>query len=214
MILHKLEYLRKKTILLASQSPRRREILRLLGLEPVVVPSGFDEESLDKGVFVTPAAYAEENSRRKAFAVLEKLKDRNALKVETEPLKPDFIVSSDTIVVLDGHILEKPTDEGDAFRMLQLLSGRKHLVISAVTVLNAINLESRTFHMETEVEFAELMPEETWAYIRTGEPMDKSGAYGIQGYGGALVRRIEGDFFCVMGLPMHEFCKVLSEMLD
>jgi septum formation protein len=188
-----------------------------MGLEPVVVPSGFDEESLDKQRFPTPADYARENSRCKTFHVWRRFSHESSSETAHQQHKqivPDFIIGSDTIVVLEDRILEKPRDEGEAYEMLQLLSGRRHRVITAVTVVNAQSEESRTFHVETDVEFAQLAPEEIWAYIRTGEPMDKAGAYGIQGYGGALVKRIEGDFFCVMGFPMHTFAKVLAEMLD
>ncbi|KAF6002698.1 hypothetical protein F1559_001936 [Cyanidiococcus yangmingshanensis] len=185
-----------------------------MGLDPVVVPSGFDEESVEKQRFPTAADYACENSRCKAFEVWRRFSPENSLKIDDQQLRPDFIVGSDTIVVLDGRILEKPRDEGDAFEMLQLLSGRRHRVITAVTIVRAQSRESRTFHVETDVELAQLTPEEIWAYIRTGEPMDKAGAYGVQGYGGALVKRIEGDFFCVMGFPMHAFAEVLSDMVD
>ncbi|KAK4538215.1 hypothetical protein CDCA_CDCA16G4240 [Cyanidium caldarium] len=178
-----------------------------MGLEPLVIPSHFDESLLDAGAFASPAAYAQESARCKAMDVAQRMQR------DARPF--DYVVGSDTVVVLEGgRVLEKPADEGAAFEMLSLLSGATHTVVTGVAVYVSGSGELRTFYEETRVRFAELSKEEIWAYIRTGEPMDKAGAYGIQGLGGMLVQRLEGDFFCVMGFPMHRFAAIVAEMID
>lgn len=220
MIIHRLDYFREKTIVLASQSPRRLEILKLLGLNPIVIPSAFDETLLDKTQFASPAAYVCKNAHCKVMNVVDILRER-LLSVDDEEFGldggrvVDFIIGSDTVVVLTtGRILEKPRDEGDAFEMLSELSGKVHEVVTGVVIYDVKAQECRSFHESTRVQFADLSKEEIWAYIRTGEPMDKAGAYGIQGIGGALVKELHGDYFCVMGFPMHAFAAHLSEMTD
>ena len=120
-----------------------------------------------------------------------------------------MIVSADTIVVIDGKILGKPKDEADAARMLRMLSGRTHTVYTGLTVF--ANGESSTQVVGTEVTFRDLTDAEIAAYIKTGEPMDKAGSYGIQGYGSMFVSHLNGDYFCVMGLPVCTLSRMLSE---
>lgn len=200
MIMEHLPRLQSKNIILASQSPRRREILTLMGLPFSAVPSGF-EENLDKSSFKAPRDYVMANAHGKAADVA------------ASHAGADLVIGSDTVVVLDEKILEKPTSEGEAFRMLKELSGRQHTVATGVSVI-AKGGATTTFAEETTVWFAELTDDMIGAYVKTGEPMDKAGAYGIQGRGGVLVRRIEGCYFAVMGLPMHALARAIGELCN
>lgn len=135
----------------------------------------------------------------------ERLAQSKALEVEGE-----LVLGADTIVVMGKDVLEKPADVDDAFRMLTRLSGRTHEVVTSVALVHRGVARVRTD--VTKVKFRALTPEEISAYIATGEPMDKAGAYGIQGYGAALVERVEGDFFSVMGLPVRLVLELLAEI--
>lgn len=201
MIIDRLPLLRAKEIILGSQSPRRKEILTLMGLSFETRPSNFDE-NLSKSEFPTPSSYATATATGKALDVYRSL-----------PKKPDLIIGSDTVVVLDGQILEKPKSEGEAIRMLQMMSGRDHKVVTAVTLVTKLG-DVRTFHEETLVWFAPLSDEAISAYVQTKEPMDKAGAYGIQGMGGTFVTKIQGCYFCVMGLPMHALAREINKLMD
>ena len=181
-----------KTIL-ASASPRRKELLTLAGIEYEVVVSQC-EEILPDGI--TPDKAVEELARQKAEDVF----NRN----------PDcMIIAADTVVALGNTILGKPKDEDDAFAMLSSLSGRRHTVFTGV----CIKSEDKTdiFHVATEVEFYDLSEKEIKDYIATKEPMDKAGAYGIQGKGFVLVKGIHGDYFNVVGLPLAETVRHLNK---
>jgi septum formation protein len=179
-------------VVLASASPRRRELLSLIGLDHDVRPSDVDE-SLVPGE--TPRAYAERLAREKAMAVAT----------------PEAItIGCDTIVVVDGDVLGKPRDTADATRMLRLLSGRSHLVMTAVAVAHAGQVASDV--VSVDVTFRPLHDSEIADYIRTVEPMDKAGAYGIQGYGATIVDRVDGDYFAVMGLPLNRLIRLLESI--
>lgn len=178
-------------LVLASASPRRSELLRSVGLEFEVIPADIDESVLPGEI---PTAYVARLSAEKAAAV--------ARRVGSDVI----VVAADTTVDIDGLILEKPVDAGDARRMLGLLSGRTHLVHTAVTVL-----PGSTVVVETAVEFVELTPETMDWYVATGEPFDKAGGYAIQGAGGALVRRLDGSVTNVIGLPLAETLALISE---
>ncbi len=178
-------------LVLASASPRRSELLRSVGLEFEVIPADIDESVLPGE---SPTAYVARLSAEKAAAV--------AQRVGSDVI----VVAADTTVDIDGLILEKPLDAGDARRMLGLLSGRTHLVHTAVTVL-----PGSTVVVETAVEFVELTPETMDWYVATGEPFDKAGGYAIQGAGGALVRRLDGSVTNVIGLPLAETLALISE---
>jgi septum formation protein len=171
-------------LVLASQSPRRAELLQRLGLDFEIVPADIDESYVDHEM---PADHAERLAREKAFSVAQQ--------------RPDaLVVGSDTIVVLDADVLGKPRDEREAVRMLLRLSGREHQVFTGVAVANGTRLESDL--QRVVVRFRNLSERECEEYAATGEPLDKAGAYGIQGYGSALVEAIHGDYFAVMGLPV------------
>lgn len=181
-------------IILASGSPRRRQLLQLVGIDHDVIPSDIDE-SIRTGEL--PEQYAERLAREKAEHVAGR--------------KPESIViGADTIVVIDDQILGKPRDVEDAARMLRMLSGRSHTVMTAV----AASLNGRTVSgVEiVDVSFLPLDDERISNYIATREPMDKAGAYGIQGYGATIVRRIDGDYFAVMGLSLVTLVALMREL--
>ena len=183
-------------IILASQSPRRKEILSLLGVPFKILVSEADESFDD---CMPPYFIAESISLKKAAAVAKNVTE-DAL-----------VIGADTIVVSDGKILGKPTDEEDAFCMLSRLSGKWHEVISGVTVLHTKSAESKSFYVKTKVRFADLSDKEIRDYIATKEPADKAGAYGIQGIGAKFIEEIEGDYFNVVGLPLSKLYQVLKK---
>ena len=180
-------------IILASQSPRRKELMGQIGLKFKVISPNVDEHMEGNP---SHAQQVEELSLRKARAV-ERQADGEAL-----------IVAADTVVALEGTVLGKPEDEREAFAMLSALSGNRHYVYTGVTVLR--DGRAVTQHEVTTVTFRELEPDEISSYIATGEPMDKAGAYGIQGLGALLVSGIEGDYFNVMGLPVYRLGRILA----
>lgn len=180
-------------IILASASPRRRELLKYAVPEFEVVPADIDE-TLPEDVPAEKAA--------------EYLAVRKA--VHIAGLYPDCtVIGSDTVVIIDGVILGKPADDGDAARMLKMLSGRTHKVITGVCL--ACGEQRDSFSCVTDVTFYPLSDGEIRGYIATGEPADKAGAYGIQGFGSVLVQGINGDFFNVMGLPIATLKRRLDD---
>ena len=181
-------------VILASQSPRRRELLTLVGIAHEVRPADIDETYL---AGERPRAHAERLAREKALT----------LSVE----HPDALtVAADTIVVVDGLILGKPRDADDARRMLAMLSGRTHTVFTAVAVGRGHEVVSAV--EDVAVTFRPIDARTIDAYIATGEPMDKAGSYGIQGYGATIVERIDGDYFAVMGLPVVRLVRLLERV--
>lgn len=187
-------------IILASKSPRRREILENLGLAPEIVAVDTDESSTE----TDPCRLVELLARRKGEAVLERLK------AEGRDLTDTVILSSDTVVAIDGEILGKPKDAEDAAAMLRLLSGRAHRVISGVCLIGQNG--TGVAHEVTEVVF-DSMDEDTIArYIATGEPFDKAGAYAIQGLASPYIRGIRGCYFNVVGLPVHRLHCLYQEI--
>lgn len=185
-------------LVLASGSPRRRELLTEYGYDFTVRTGGFDESSVS---LEDPEAGVAELALGKAKAA------REALRADGVPTDGMLFLGSDTVVVKNGLVLGKPRDEADAFRMLRELSGQTHQVITGAALLSPDGEE--TFAVTTDVEFYELTDEEINRYIATGEPMDKAGAYGIQGLGGVLVRSIRGDYYTVVGLPLAEVVRRL-----
>ena len=179
-------------VVLASQSPRRRELLRLIGVPHEVRPADIDETYLPGE---QPRAHAERLAREKALRVTE---------------SGAVVIGSDTIVVVDGDVLGKPVDEADAARMLRRLSGRSHVVMTAVAVAWGGRIESAV--EEVEVTFHALSDAEVAAYISTREPMDKAGAYGIQGFGATIVARVDGDYFAVMGLALQLLVRLFRKL--
>jgi len=214
MLIQHVPLLCTKRIVLASASPRRSELLRGLGLKVEVLPSTFDE-NLDKSTFSNPGDYAKETATHKAIEVASRTFEAGFGK------RADLIIAADTVVELDTQILEKPCDKDDAYRMLSSLSGRKHKVYTGVALVLPASPDPalgkgplvRSFSEETEVEFAELEEEAILAYIASGEPMDKAGAYGIQGIGGSFVKCIHGCYFNIMGFPVHRFAVEVDRLI-
>ncbi|MCD7826997.1 MAG: Maf family protein [Clostridiales bacterium] len=178
-------------IILASGSPRRRELLTLAGIEFKVVKSD-TEEILPDGI--SPDEAVRLLAKEKALDVLKQYPD-------------EIILAADTVVAVDGKILVKPKDSEDAFSMLQMLSGRVHGVYTGVCIMSRDKTD--LFTEMTEVEFYPLTDSEIHEYVETGEPMDKAGAYGIQGKGSLLVKSIKGDYFNVVGLPLAKTVREL-----
>lgn len=179
----------REPLTLASSSPRRRQLLEMLGIPVRVVPSNIPET---RRPVETPVDYVERLAREKALGVHGRL-----------------VLGADTTVVMRDQILEKPADAADALRMLGMLQGRTHQVVTSVALVAREQVYQATD--VTNVTFRRMSGEQLEAYVATGEPMDKAGAYGIQGYGAALVDRIEGDFFSVMGLPVRLVLALLEE---
>ncbi len=177
-------------MILASKSPRRQELLKYI-TEDFSVKGADVDETLPENI--TPAD---------AVCYLSRVK---AQPFENEN---DVVIGADTVVAIDGKILGKPRDSADAKAMLTLLSGKTHSVYTGVTVIK--NKKYSTFFCETRVTFFKLTEKEIDAYIKTGEPLDKAGAYGIQGYGSLLVEKIDGDYYNVVGLPISKLNRLLS----
>ena len=189
-----MQSVRDLRVILASQSPRRRQLLELVGIEHEVRPADIDESLV---VGELPEQYAERLAREKAEVIA---------KHDEESL----VIGADTTVVIDDIILGKPIDVGDAARMLRMLSGRSHTVITAVAACHRGRTVSAV--EVVDVTFRALGDDEIRLYVATGEPMDKAGAYGIQGYGATIVRRIDGDYFAVMGLSLVRLVALFAEL--
>ncbi|MEG0289927.1 MAG: Maf family protein [Erysipelotrichaceae bacterium] len=185
-----------KRIILASESPRRRELMMMMDIPFTTKPSHCEEYFNDQ--IAIPAAI-EAIATQKANAVLSTFPD-------------EIIIGADTVVVIDGEVLGKPHEPEIAIEMLKRLSGRTHQVISAVSILSPLGNES--FHVETQVTFFPLSEEEIITYVNSKEPLDKAGAYGIQGKGAFLVERIDGDYYNVMGLPISTLYRKLTKYID
>jgi septum formation protein len=181
-------------MILASQSPRRRELLADAGFSFTSAPSPFDEAGVTAP---SPEELAGALARGKAGAVAA--------------TTPDVVIGSDTVVAIDGQVLGKPADDADARRMLRLLSGRTHTVFTGVSVWRD-GAEAAAFTERCAVTFWDLDDAQIDAYVACGEPHDKAGAYGIQGKGRLLVRGIEGDFYTVMGLPIARLVRELHTL--
>ena len=177
------------SLTLASSSPRRRQLLEMLGIAVRVVPPNIPEV---RRPLETPVDYVERLAREKALSV-----------------RGELVLGADTTVVIRDEVLEKPTDANDALRMLRKLQGRTHQVVTSVVLVVGDAIYQATD--VTNVAFRRMNEAYLQAYVATGEPMDKAGAYGIQGYGAALVEKIDGDFFSVMGLPIRLVLSLLEQ---
>lgn len=184
---------------LASASPRRKELLEVMGLKFDIVVSNADESSVSADVPV--GIYVQELALLKASATAKHLLKR----------KKAVVISADTVVTLDGEILGKPSNEEEAERMLSRLSGRAHEVYTGYCVMRVSDGKTVCSSVRTTVMFKNLSKETIRRYIASGEPMDKAGAYGIQGLGSMLVKGIDGDYFNVVGLPVAALCDTLEE---
>lgn len=186
----------QREIILASASPRRRELLGHLGLEFRVAPSDVDE---------TPLVQAMRDPERLVAALAE------AKAMPVARMHPGaLVIGADTIVVLDGEILGKPVDARQARAMLERLAGRTHRVYTGVAIVEGGSGRAEVGVESTAVTFGPMTPETIERYVRTGEPLDKAGAYGIQGLGATLVERVEGCYFNVVGLPLFRLARMLE----
>ncbi len=185
-----------KKFILGSSSPRRAELLRKAGINfEVVVPENINEEQ----VSADPVSHVLELSRKKAENVAKKVRG-------------SIILGADTIVVLDGEILGKPKDSDEAFKMLKKLSGMEHKVYTGISLVDKDKGRVLSGYQLTKVKFNQLRDKEIKDYIDTGEPLDKAGAYGIQGMGNFLVEKIEGDLDNVIGLPLRKLEELLIKI--
>jgi septum formation protein len=182
-------------LILASGSPRREVLLSQIGVEFDVEPSGA-AEAIPQGA--PPRELAEQLAIDKARLVASRRES-------------GLVIGADTVVVLDGRVLGKPADGTEAGDMLRALSGREHLVITGIAVVDAGSGRVRSDAVVTGVQFVPLSEEMIARYIATGEPMDKAGAYGIQGFGALLIERIDGCYFNVVGLPLRRLAELLGE---
>jgi septum formation protein len=185
-------------IILASNSPRRREILNQLNLKFEVVPSNFEESLMD----MEPCVLAEHFAYMKASDVFERLK--GSLSEDT------YVIGSDTIVYCNS-IMGKPSSDEDAYQMLKTLSNKEHQVISGLSVIKGSTGKAITMHESTKVWIRELEDREIMNYISSGEPMDKAGAYAIQGIGSLFVEKIQGCYFNVVGLPISKLFIIMKQ---
>ena len=182
-----------RRFVLASASPRRKEILENAGFTFEIIVSDTDENISED---FSPSETVEELAKRKAQSVLVENQDA-------------VVFGCDTVVAVDGKILGKPKDAEDAFNMIKMLSGKVHTVSTGVCICSSDKMS--VFSNTTEVEFYPLSDDTIRSYIATGEGKDKAGSYGIQGYGCVLVKEIKGDYFSVMGLPVSESARVLAD---
>jgi septum formation protein len=192
------ESLNLPTIVLASTSPRRAEILRTVGWPFETFAVNVDETP---GADEDAPGYVERLARAKAAAAAVYCASR-------------IVLGADTVVVVDDEILGKPRDEEDAREMLQRLSGRRHEVLTGVALVNAQLSQSVVAHEITEVKFASMSDDEIGWYVDTGEPMDKAGAYAIQGRGARFIEEIKGEYFNVVGLPVRLLYKLVQDLRD
>lgn len=183
-------------IILASASPRRSELLKLIDVPFTVIPSQADEPRFDNAG--SPGSYAAALARSKAAEVAARVSD-------------GLILGADTIVTLDGRVFGKPVDAADATLMLRALSGRTHSVITGVHLMDCMTGREASRIVETRVTFRHLSPEQIDWYVASGEPMDKAGAYAIQGLGAVIVTRLHGCYFNVVGLPVPTVAEMLAD---
>jgi septum formation protein len=182
-----------RKIILASKSPRRKALLEQIKLKFTVDVSDIDESKIP---YSTPNNLAKNLSKAKASAVSKKYKDA-------------IIIAADTLVVLGKEIIGKPRDKEDAIKMLRKLSGKTHTVITGFTIYDLQFEKKITKTVKSKVKFKKMTDEEIKSYVKTGEPMDKAGGYGIQDKSAIFIEKVEGDFFNVVGLPIFSLCKEL-----
>jgi septum formation protein len=189
-----LDNILKSEYVLASVSPRRKNLLRQLGLKFIAVDSKADEILLDN----EPLKSVRINAKRKSDAVADKFKGK-------------IIISADTVVVIDGKILNKPSDAKEAKKYLRMLSGRKHVVFTGINVVNNITGREKYNYQKTTVEFRKLSEEEIDYYVSNHSPLDKAGAYGIQDdFGCLFIKKITGDYYNVVGLPLVKLYETIG----
>jgi len=198
MVIDFLAQINEIDIVLASGSPRRKKLLEKIGIKFRVVSSTF-EENLSKNTTVQD--YVKSTAQGKAEEVWNRSQDR-----------PGLLISADTVISFNGQILEKPKDKADAKRILGMLSGKNHEVLTGVTLMRENSMKS--FVVCTKVQFSDLSESAIEAYVESEEPMDKAGGYGIQGKGSQFVSELHGCYYNVMGFPLNRFCRELTDFLE
>jgi septum formation protein len=210
-------------VILASASPRRKELLSLIGITNYEIQVSSFAENLDKSTFTSAEEYCRNTAEEKVKDVCRNL-DLGSLDKKT------IVIGADTIVAINGMILEKPVDEDDAFRMISLLNGQEHEVHTAVVLFSNFHsnnsnnsnpsparhsplMKFTSIIETTKVRFSHLQEQDIIAYVQSGEGRDKAGSYGIQGLGGQLVEKVDGCYFNVMGLPIHVLSRELALLL-
>ncbi|XP_034669141.1 dTTP/UTP pyrophosphatase [Drosophila subobscura] len=191
-------------VVLASGSPRRQEMVKILGLNAELCPSTF-EENLNMADYKEFSEYIGATALGKAEEVFTRLSAQG-------DNKNLIVIAADTMVTLGEEVYGKPKNAEDAVRMLKNLSGACNRVFSGVVLKHAGGV--RKFTDTADVYFSQLLPEQIQSYVDSGDPLDKAGAYGIQGPGGAMIERIDGDFYCVLGLPLNRFCRELNKLFQ
>lgn len=181
-------------LVLASASPRRQGLMEMLGFNFTIVPSNINEEEYKD---LNPIDMVKDLARAKAEEIAGLVEDT-------------VVIGSDTIVVLDDKILGKPSDQSEAMAILKKLQNRKHSVLTGIAVWDTVSGKVLVDYDKTDVFMGSIKDEDILEYVKTDEPMDKAGAYGIQGIGGIFVEKIEGSYFTVMGLPIHKLVKMLK----
>ncbi|XP_017759817.1 PREDICTED: maf-like protein Athe_1300 [Eufriesea mexicana] len=190
-------------IVLASGSPRRYEIVKLLGINVEVVPSKYDE-NLDRSMYKSIGEYTQDLAKYKVQEVYDRLKE--------DTISPSLIIGADTLVIRDNVIYGKPKNNSHAFEMLSNLANKEHTVYTGVCLKTP--KKEVSFYESTKVKFGNISKEQILTYIKSGEPLDKAGGYGIQGLGACLIEKVDGDFYTVMGLPLYRITQKLNEMLS
>jgi septum formation protein len=193
------------TVILASASPRRKDLLQQLGIDPVIIPADIDETPHAGEI---PTAFASRMAKEKAYAIARAIIEHRMPGYDT-PAHPFAVIGADTVVDLDGQIFGKPIDDDDARRMLRALSGRTHRVHTAVVVVSGMG-EAFPGLVTSLVTMAPITDQLLAWYIATGEPHDKAGSYAIQGNGGVLVDKVQGPMSNVVGLPLSETVSLLN----
>ena len=188
-------------IILGSQSPRRKELLSNILSNFEIIPSSFDESTIKPEDFPNPIDFVKEQSKRKCQELANHIKDA------------DIVITADTIVTFDGHIIGKPHTHEKAFEMIKSLSGREHIVVTGVFVSFPKIEKTISFEEETKVFFYNVPEEVIKAYADSNDPLDKAGAYGIQSGAMSLISKIEGDYFNVVGLPVHKLSLEIYNIL-
>lgn len=188
-------------VVLASGSPRRYEIMKQLGINTEVVSSTYDE-NLDRSAYKNSGDYVQDLAKYKVQEVYDRLKE--------DVTPPSLIIGADTLVTMGDVIYGKPKNNLHAFEMLSSLANKEHIVYTGVCLKTP--KKEVNFYESTKVKFGDISEEQIWAYIKSGEPLDKAGGYGVQGLGGCLIEKIDGDFYTVMGLPLYSLTKRLNEM--
>jgi septum formation protein len=190
-----------KPFVLASKSPRRKKLLEQLGFKLKIIPASINENNIPEDT--PPAEYVMQLSSRKAKKVASMISEDS------------IILGSDTTVVIGGKIINKPQSRDHAFEMLSMLSGNTHKVFTGITLIDTGKNKMLTDFAETDVSFRKLDDDEIWAYIDTGSPMDKAGAYGIQDdFGAVFVSHIVGCYYNIVGLPLEKFYVTLKKLID